>query len=347
MSLTISKTSPVTFIGDDISSAGYTDKEISLIGYCWQDSEAINQSKTSLAMHLLELKQEMDAHDPRQDSRNVKSRFWAAFEAGHLPYAGDSGRSATETCLKAAEFLKSDLFPKDLGNKLCNLAPATLYEISRLEGEAQKLTYKSIESSDFIGVAAVRLIAHESDQDVFVKLHQWISSHEGQAVTPKTIRALRSEVDVENQEASTATVDSETAEQKAERQRILDEAMERVKASAPERERQAKINQVREELERPERERQQDLEDKVRQYNSKLVKCYESIHDLLVFMQTIDRVNGTQYLQDMRQIDVAGLITVRDDLPRLKGFGEELVKIVQLANSCNPPSGIDMTTVDL
>ena len=147
--------------------------------------------------------------------------------------------------------------------------------------------------------------------------------------------------------ASRQTVTAETAEQKAERQRILDEAMERVKASAPERERQAKINQVREELERPERERQQDLEDKVRQYNSKLVKCYESIHDLLVFMQTIDRVNGTQYLQDMRQIDVAGLITVRDDLPRLKGFGEELVQIVQLANSCNPPSGIDMTTVDL
>ena len=114
MSLTITKASPVTFVGDDISNAGYTDKEISLIGYCWQDSEAINQSKTSLAMHLWELKQEMDAHDQRQDSRNVKSRFWAAFDAGHLPYAGDSGRSTTETCLKAAEFLKSDLFPKDL-----------------------------------------------------------------------------------------------------------------------------------------------------------------------------------------------------------------------------------------
>ena len=147
--------------------------------------------------------------------------------------------------------------------------------------------------------------------------------------------------------ANRQTVTVETAEEKAERQRILDEAMERVKASAPERERQAKINQVREELERPERERQQDLEEKVRQYNSKLVKCYESIHDLLVFMQTLDRVNGTQYLDEMRQIDVAGLITVRDDLPRLKGFGEELVQIVQLANSCNPPSGIDMTTLEV
>ena len=147
--------------------------------------------------------------------------------------------------------------------------------------------------------------------------------------------------------ASRQTVTAETAEQKAERQRVLDEAMAQVKASAPERAQQAKFNQVRDELERPERERQQDLEDKVRQYNSKLISCYESIHDLLVFMQTLDRVDGTQYLQDMREIDVAGLITVRDDLPRLKGFGEELVQIVQLANSCNPPSGIDMTTVDV
>ena len=147
--------------------------------------------------------------------------------------------------------------------------------------------------------------------------------------------------------ASRQTVTAETAEQRAERQRVLDEAMAQVKASAPERAQQAKFNQVREELERPERERQQDLEDKVRQYNSKLISCYESIHDLLVFMQTLDRVDGTQYLQDMREIDVAGLITVRDDLPRLKGFGEELVQIVQLANSCNPPSGIDMTTVNV
>ena len=147
--------------------------------------------------------------------------------------------------------------------------------------------------------------------------------------------------------ASRQTVTAETAEQTAERQRVLDEAMAQVKASAPERAQQAKFNQVRDELERPERERQQDLEDKVRQYNSKLISCYESIHDLLVFMQTLDRVDGTQYLQDMREIDVAGLITVRDDLPRLKGFGEELVQIVQLANSCNSPSGIDMTTVDV
>ena len=147
--------------------------------------------------------------------------------------------------------------------------------------------------------------------------------------------------------ASRQTVTAETAEQKAERQRVLDEAMAQVKASAPERAQQAKFNEVREKLERPVREHRQNLEDKVRQYNSKLISCYESIHDLLVFMQTLDRVEGTQYLQDMREIDVAGLITVRDDLPRLKGLGEELVQIVQLANSCNPPSGIDMTTVDV
>ena len=48
------------FVGDDLTAAGYSEKEISLLGYVWQDAKAINTTKTSLAKHLWELKQEMD-----------------------------------------------------------------------------------------------------------------------------------------------------------------------------------------------------------------------------------------------------------------------------------------------
>ncbi len=125
--MTITPTQPaVIHVSDDLTAAGYTDKEISLIGYCWQDSEAINQSKTSLAMHLWALKQEMDGGDSAAGAGCKKSRFWSAFDSGHLPYAGDKGRRSTETCLIAAQFLESGELRKDLRDSLSNLAPASL-----------------------------------------------------------------------------------------------------------------------------------------------------------------------------------------------------------------------------
>lgn len=122
--------SPVSLnVGGDLSSAGYSDKEISLIGYCWQDSESINKSKTSLAMHLWELKQEMDVNGGQTSGGScggsTKSRFWASFEAGHLPYAGDKGRTTVKTCLAAANFLtdmEANREVKSLTSRFRNLA---------------------------------------------------------------------------------------------------------------------------------------------------------------------------------------------------------------------------------
>ena len=143
------------------------------------------------------------------------------------------------------------------------------------------------------------------------------------------------------------TIEVRTVEQEEQAKRSFEETLKEVAKSAPERARQAKVNAVKEELARPERERQARLEDKVRQYNRKLIAAYESVHDLLIFLRGVDRVDGTQYLDEMRQTDVMGLVTVRDDLPRIKGLGEELMEIAQLANSCNPPTGIDMTTLEV
>lgn len=139
------------------------------------------------------------------------------------------------------------------------------------------------------------------------------------------------------------TVDVETDEQRAlrevEQQRIAREAAERLQ-SAP-------VNAVRQELERTDREAAQALEDKVREYNRHLINARESVHGLLGFLRSIDRINGTRYLTEMRGIAVAGLITVRDDRERIQGLGQELMEILQLAESCGAPSGIDMTTRDV
>ena len=344
MTSSITRKTPDAIVGDDLSAAGYSDKEISLIGYCWKDAEAINKDKTSLAMHLWELKQEMDANDPREDARNVKSRFWAAFDAGHLPYAGDKGRRSTETCLTAAQFLESGLLRKDLRDSLCNLAPATLYEISNLEDEAQDLVFKSVESCDFIGVAAVRLIAHEAEHDVFKKLFAWVEAHPTKAITPKTIRALQAEVATENTPAKDQVIDASAAERQA---AAFDKIMADVRERAPQVAAQNRAEAVKEELGRGAREHLEELEENVRKYNSKLNSAVASVDELLRFLKSIDRTHGTQYLSEMRSINVAGLLSVDDDIDRIKATGASMLQIAELSTSSNPPSGIDMTTLDV
>jgi len=344
MTSQIVKKTPDALVGDDLSAVGYSDKEINLIGYCWKDAEAINKDKTSLAMHLWELKQEMDANDPNAGHSSTKSRFWAAFEAGHLPYAGDKGRSSTHTCLAAAQFLESTHLSKGLDKSLRNLAPATLYEISNLEDDAQQLVYKSVESSDFIGVAAVRLIANEAEQDVFNKLFSWVEAHPTKAITPKTIRALQAEVATENTPAKDQVIDTSAAERQA---AAFDKIMDDVRERAPQVAAQNRANEVREELGRGAREHLEELEENVRKYNSKLNSAVASVDELLRFLKSIDRTHGTQYLSEMRSINVAGLLSVDDDIDRIKATGASMLQIAELSTSSNPPSGIDMTTLDI
>lgn len=127
----------------------------------------------------------------------------------------------------------------------------------------------------------------------------------------------------------------------------LEDILQRTRDEAPARQQQAKVDAVKEELSRTDRERHERLQAKVREYNSKLNNAAGTVHELLVFLQSLDRIDGTQYLDDMRGIDVLGLVTVHDDLTRLQKIGEDLMASVNLARSCNPPSGIDMTTVEI
>lgn len=331
-------------LGDDLSAAGYSAKEISLIGYCWQDSAQINTKKTALALHLYELKQEMDNGDSGAGAGCVKSRFWAAFEAGHLPLQGDSGRSSVHTALQAAAWLAERESSEGLDNSLHTLAPSTIVEISNLGEPAQELVFKAIESSDFIGVAAVRLLAKEKRDEVIDRLFSWVTENPGTAITPRVIGSLTSQFVQENAPPAGQTVDTRTDEEKAEADRKFQEVLRKVREQRPQREQKAKVDAVKEELGRAEREERERVEKRVRDYNSALNDAYRSVHTLLICLQGIDRIDGTQYLDVMRMVDVMGLITVKDDLARIKQIGEELLEAAKLANSSNPPTGIDMST---
>lgn len=335
---------------DELATAGYSDKELSLIDYCWQDSQQINRSKISLAQHLWQLKQEMDANDPHANGGNggghKQTRFWAAFEAGHLPLQGDKGRQSIHTCIKAAQWLESKELSNPSDTSFANLAPATICEIAGMDEPAQQVVLESVQSCEFIGVAAVRLLANEKLPEVFERLKAWIAQHPEKPITPKTIRAFRAEVEQENEPASQATV-TVTPQQAEAQSARLQSVLQSIRDEAPARQHQARVDAVKEELSRPDRERLERLQAKVRDYNSKLNAATSSVHELLVFLQTIDRIDGTEYLDEMREIDVMGLITVKDDLNRLQKIGEDLMGAVTLARSCNPASGIDMTTVNI
>lgn len=352
MTVALSKPAELATIAldDELAAAGYSDKELSLISYCWEDSQQINRSKVSLAQHLWQLKQEMDANDPNANGGNggghKQTRFWAAFDAGHLPLQGDKGRRSIHTCITAAQWLASRELCNPLHTSFSNLAPATICEISGMSEPAQEVVLESVQSCEFIGVAAVRLLANEKLPEVFDRLKQWIADNPQKPITPKTIRAFRTQIEEENAPAATATVTVNAQEAEAHQARVQ-EILQRTRDEAPARQEQARVEAVKEELSRPERERTERLQAKVREYNSKLNAATTSVHELLIFLQSLDRIDGTQYLDDMRDIDVLGLITVKDDLARLQQIGEDLMAAVTLARSCNPPTGIDMTTVNL
>lgn len=143
------------------------------------------------------------------------------------------------------------------------------------------------------------------------------------------------------------TVDVRTAEQIAKEEADFAEIMDDVKQRAPQVAAENRAKAVDEQLNCGAREHLAELEDNVRKYNSKLNSAVASVNELLGFLKSIDRIHGTQYLSEMRSITVAGLLTVEDDIERIKSTGASMMQIAELSTSSNPPSGIDMTTLDV
>lgn len=123
--------------------------------------------------------------------------------------------------------------------------------------------------------------------------------------------------------------------------------MANIRDSKAEREAKVEVEEVRKELSKADRERADLLQQEVRTYNARLNGATKAIHELLGYLRSLSRIHGTDLLDEMRFIEVLGLISIKDDMQRLHDMGRELMEAVNLARSCEPPTGIDMTTVDI
>jgi hypothetical protein len=325
----------------DLKAEGYSESEIDLIGQCWQSATYASAARTQLAIKLHELKKEMDANDPFAGRGGEpgtygtnKSRFWGAFEQGKLPLQGDKSRETVKTYLRAAEYLESKPLGDTLPNGLRNLGPSTICLVASLSGEALAIVEKQLANTDFIGIAAVRLIANEANAEVLAKMFEWVDTHKDVAITPKIIRELKASVDDESRPANTRTVD-------------IGPILQGIRAEAPQREHHARVQAVKEELLKPDREHQQLLDSQIQAYSKALTTASTAVHELFAYMRQLSNVHGTELLDEMRATDYRGFITVADDMQRLQAMGKELMEVVQLAQTSNPPTGIDMTTVNV
>ena len=159
-----------------------------------------------------------------------------------------------------------------------------------------------------------------------------------QAATAARVEAARQRT------VTVAAVDPAEQERKA---AAFRETMANIRDTKAEREAKVEADEVREQVDASELERRRALESEVRTYNSRLHAASTAIHELLGYLQTLSRVHGTQHLEEMRDVDVLGLITVKDDIQRLQEAGNELVQAVNLARSCDPPTGINVETVNI
>lgn len=142
--------------------------------------------------------------------------------------------------------------------------------------------------------------------------------------------------------ARNRTVDVTPADQER-----FKETMAKIRETKAERQAKVEVDHVRQQLDASEQQKQHELEEEVRQYNRRLHDASVAIHSLLGYLQTLSRVRGTQYLDEMRSIEILGLITVNDDIKRLQDAGQELIQAVNLARSSEPPAGVNAQTIEL
>ena len=125
------------------------------------------------------------------------------------------------------------------------------------------------------------------------------------------------------------------------------ETMASIRDTKAERTAKVEVDHVREHLDASEREHRHELEEQVRLYNGRLHAASKAIHELLGYLQTLSRTHGTQLLDEMRGIDVLGLITVGDDMQRLQEMGIELMDAVKMARTSDPSTGINAQTIEV
>lgn len=139
---------------------------------------------------------------------------------------------------------------------------------------------------------------------------------------------------------------------KAVAQKNEKEAAEFKKMMADIRERESDIKarneqeRIAAEIRRKEAAEQDEIKGYVREYSFAINEVLQSSQKLLTFLKKLSNIKGTQYLAEMRAFDL-GIVSCRDDVQRFQLLQERIGEIFKLASSSNPPTGIDMTTIEI
>ena len=165
------------------------------------------------------------------------------------------------------------------------------------------------------------------------------SAHAGfQAATAARVEAAQQRT------INVTAVDPAEQERKAAEFR---QTMANIRETKAERQANVEAQGIKDELSKAERERRHLLDEEVRHYNRCLHGASKAIHELLSYLESLSRIHGTQLLDEMRTVDVLGMITVSDDMDRLGTMGSELVRAVGLARTSSPSTGMDATTINV
>jgi len=125
------------------------------------------------------------------------------------------------------------------------------------------------------------------------------------------------------------------------------DTMANIRETKAEREASVEVQGIKDELSKAERERRHLLDEEVRHYNRCLHGASKAIHELLSYLESLSRIHGTQLLDEMRTVDVLGMITVSDDMDRFQVMATELAQAGRLARTSDPSTGMDATTINV
>ena len=289
-----------------LSDADLTEHQHQLLTDAWQNFKKSNNHRLQCAFALWELKNDLDANDPNggkgggDGSGQQQSKFWQLFNDGALPFSGSSGRSSVFTALEAAEWV-TEAKSKGLDLALDRLAPATIVEIKALGESARQVVYDNLASSDFIGVAAVRLLKHVNDRSAIKKLNQWIAANEGKALTPAAIRPITDEVEAKRlqlERSNRIATASENIKRQVGDAPTVD--VSQIGRTPDELEFRRKQKEVDDILDASDAQKRSKLQRDYQDLAEAFTKCDAALQHYASRLNNIVFSNGSDYLDDLR-----------------------------------------------
>ena len=116
-------------------------------------------------------------------------------------------------------------------------------------------------------------------------------------------------------------------------------------ATKKERELRTEVERIKAEQHRKEAAELEDIRQQCREYCEAMSQASRGVHALLIKLRTISKTRGTVYLNELRAFD-NGMLSVHDDLHRIKEIGTEFQEILQLADPANASVADGISYVD-